>query len=87
MLLVLMFFGHMDIHMLWRVGVGKMGHNFYLIRKKGNITTNGSISRFHTEGVAMSTALSIGSVCKPTPESKPDSQTRLLTWSKSLRER
>ena len=56
-------------------------------KRERNITTNGSISRFHTEGVAMSTALSIGSVCKPTPESKPDSQTRLLTWSKSLRER
>ena len=62
--------------MLWRVGVRKMGHNFDLIREEENIT-NGSISRFHTEGVAMSTALSIGSVCKPTPESKPDSQIRL----------
>ena len=25
---------HMDIHMLWRVGVRKMGHNIYLMEKE-----------------------------------------------------
>ena len=43
-MLVLMFSLHMDIHMSWRVGIRKMGHNLYLMEKV-NPALYGGIAR------------------------------------------